>query len=72
MANHPRAGRISLYVEGAAELLFCDNDTNTRRLFGIHYAEGYFKDAFHEYLIGGSDGRKSRAKGNEVRRAFGG
>src|SRR5262249_8649083 len=34
-------------------LLFTDNETNAPALFNTP-AEGYFKDAFHEYLIGGN------------------
>ena len=34
-------------------LLFCDNETNARRLFGQNEVSGYFKDAFHEYLVQG-------------------
>ena len=35
-------------------LLFCDNETNVRRLFGRTEAKGFFKDAFHEYIIAGN------------------
>ena len=34
------------------ELLFCENETNGPRIFGDH-TTGFFKDAFHDYLIGG-------------------
>ena len=37
-------------LDGAPDLLFCDNDTNTPRLYGAE-ASGHFKDAFHEHLI---------------------
>jgi hypothetical protein len=42
-----------LYVEPEAELLFCENDTNVRRLFGTKDARGPFKDAFHDAIVGG-------------------
>jgi Glycosyl hydrolase family 63 C-terminal domain len=42
-----------LYADGEPTLLFCENDTNVRRLFGVEGAKGYFKDAFHEYLVAG-------------------
>ena len=42
-----------LYADGEATLLFCDNDTNVRRLFGVEGVTGHFKDAFHEYVVGG-------------------
>lgn len=37
----------------APELIFCDNDTNPKRLYGMKAASGYFKDGFHEYVIRG-------------------
>jgi hypothetical protein len=46
-------GGYHLYADGEPTLLFCDNDTNVRRLFGVEGAKGHFKDAFHEYVING-------------------
>jgi hypothetical protein len=53
IAQHPRLGTYHLYADGTPALLFCDNDTNARRLFGQRDAKGYFKDAFHDYLVHG-------------------
>ena len=39
-------------VERADELLFCDNETNTRRLFGSQ-DPGPFKDGFNDFVIHG-------------------
>jgi hypothetical protein len=50
--EHQTLGGYHCHFEGEPDLLFCDNDTNVRRLYGSE-AEGYFKDAFHEYLVGG-------------------
>lgn len=52
-ALHPSLGEYLLFVEGEAELLFTENETNTYRLFGEENRSPYVKDAFHEYLIGG-------------------
>ena len=49
--RHNRLGEYHFGAKDAAELLFCDNETNARRLFGQHHAKGHFKDAIHEYLI---------------------
>ena len=38
--------------DGEPTLLFCDNETNTRRLFGTG-KPGYFKDGFNDYLVDG-------------------
>ena len=44
-------GGYALHADGEPTLLFCDNDTNVRRLFGVEGVKGHFKDAFHEYLV---------------------
>ena len=36
------------------ELLFCENETNRERIYGEKKVAGFFKDAFHEYLIKGN------------------
>src|SRR4030095_12384026 len=44
-AKHPELGGYQLHCEGKSELLFCDNETNVRRLYGQNEAQGHFKDA---------------------------
>ncbi len=53
-AEHETLGRYLLECEGADELVFTENETNTERLFGVANATPYVKDAFHRYLIDGS------------------
>ncbi|MCI0746346.1 MAG: glucosidase [Verrucomicrobia subdivision 3 bacterium] len=53
--KHPELGNYQFHYEGKPELLFCDNETNVRRLYGQNGAQGYFKDAFHDYLIAGNN-----------------
>jgi hypothetical protein len=58
VATHRELGEFHLMTETASEtslgeFLFCENKTNARRLFGQSDARGFFKDAFHEYLIRG-------------------
>lgn len=50
--DHPTLGHYLLHVEGDSELLFCNNETNIRRLYG-QSAEGFFKDGINDYLIRG-------------------
>jgi hypothetical protein len=42
-----------LYCEGAAPLLFTENETNNARLFGGTNASPYVKDGINEYLVRG-------------------
>jgi hypothetical protein len=53
VAEHLELGTYYLYVEENAELLFCENETNAVRLYGVG-SHGYYKDAFHEYLVQGN------------------
>jgi hypothetical protein len=53
---HPDLGNFRLHCDGAPQLLFCDNETNARRLYGHLDAQGYFKDAFHDFVVNGSKG----------------
>src|SRR6266480_7245997 len=46
LASHDELGAYSIAFEGADRLLFCENETNFARLFGVGPMHGYFKDAF--------------------------
>jgi len=52
-ASHPGLGDYRLQCEGATELLFTENESNVRRLWGGNNPSPYVKDAFHEYVISG-------------------
>ena len=52
-ASHPVLGDYRLQCEGAAELLFTENESNLSRLWGGNNPSPYVKDAFHEYAISG-------------------
>jgi Mannosylglycerate hydrolase MGH1-like glycoside hydrolase domain/Glycosyl hydrolase family 63 C-terminal domain len=52
-AVHAVLGRYVLHADGAPTLLFCDNETNSQRLFGLNGVQGHFKDAFHDFVIHG-------------------
>ncbi len=43
-----------LYCESGGELLFTENESNTRRLWDAH-VDGYFKDGFHERIVEGRE-----------------
>ena len=52
-ASHPELGERFLACEGAAALLFTENETNNARLFGAPNRTPYVKDGINEYLVGG-------------------
>ena len=45
----PELGTFRFYAEGEPELVFCENETNVRRLYGVD-ASGPFKDGIGEGL----------------------
>ena len=53
-ASHPTLGDYTLQCEGAAELLFTENESNASRLWGQPNPSPYVKDAFHQYVISGA------------------
>ncbi len=52
LLEHPQLKVFELNFDGAAELLFTENESNAPRLWGTGGA-GPFKDAFHDYVVGG-------------------
>jgi hypothetical protein len=68
VAEHATLGRMRL--EAAPDphgeppvLLFCDNETNTQRLYGTAGRSRWPKDAFHRYLV---EGRRDAVKPTQV------
>ena len=58
--HHSRFGELVWEVDtgpdGASpELLFCENDTNNRRLFGSEESPAYPKDAINDHVVSGAD-----------------
>jgi hypothetical protein len=52
--DHPESGRRWLYCEGSPELLFTENETNARRLFGVGNRTPYVKDGINDYIVHGA------------------
>src|SRR5262249_46081511 len=51
LATDPLLGTYVLHCEGAARLLFTENETNNERLFGTANATPYVKDAINYYVV---------------------
>jgi hypothetical protein len=48
---HPKYGHRWLFCQGLPELLFTENETNTRRLYGYENGTSHAKDAINDYLV---------------------
>ncbi len=55
-AETRRYGRRWVYLDGTPELLFTENETNTRRLFGFDNGSPYAKDGINDYVVHGLRG----------------
>jgi len=62
VASHPELGPYTLSCDGTPELLFTENESNARELWGEPNASPYVKDAFHRYVISGETGAVNPAK----------
>jgi hypothetical protein len=51
--NRAMPGQYRLFIESCPEVLFTENETNSRRLYGAENSDLYVKDGFHEYLVHG-------------------
>jgi len=52
-ALHGELGERWLYVDGAAPVLFTDNETNNERLFGTPNASAHVKDGINDFIVHG-------------------
>jgi Glycosyl hydrolase family 63 C-terminal domain len=50
--DHPDLPAMAMACDGAPALLFCDNDTNTNRLYGTDIP-GWFKDGVNDAVVDG-------------------
>jgi hypothetical protein len=60
---HPQLGERYLYAEGAADVLFTNNETNTERLFGTPNRTPYTKDGINDCIV---NGRRDRVNPERI------
>lgn len=67
--DEEKLGRYTFWFDENPRLLFTENETNTLRLYGNANGGKYFKDGFHDFIVGGnqhsvsSDPRGTKACG---------
>jgi len=66
-ALHGELGERWLYVDGAAPVLFTDNETNNERLFGAPNASAHVKDGINDCIVHGrSEAINERGTGTKA------
>ncbi len=61
-ASHPDLGEYTLECDGSPGLLFTENESNAKRLWGAKNPTPYVKDAFHEFVVNGNRDAVNPAK----------
>ncbi|MET4072773.1 glucosidase [Hymenobacter sp. UYCo722] len=61
-AEHQDLGPLTLYCDEAPGLLFCENATNSGRLYHAPSDEHFFKDGINDYLLHGQAGAVNPAR----------
>ncbi|WP_247231997.1 MGH1-like glycoside hydrolase domain-containing protein [Telluribacter sp. SYSU D00476] len=51
--THRKHGKFNLYLEDADQLLFCENETNFKKLYGTNNTTAYPKDGINDYIVSG-------------------
>jgi hypothetical protein len=54
--SHAELGEWTLHADDTAELLFCENETNSERLFGTPNSSPYVKDGINDFVVDGAAG----------------
>src|SRR5207237_10906380 len=54
VAEHWDLGSRRLSASGSPEALFCENETNAERLFGVPGTTPYPKDGINDHVVGGA------------------
>ena len=51
MAEHKTFGNYYLCYNSNPKPVFCDNETNVKKLYNAKESEGYFKDGINDYIV---------------------
>lgn len=52
--NHQSFGNYYLYAEGDTPILFCDNDTNLKKLYNAENTTEFCKDGINDFIVNGN------------------
>lgn len=54
LIEHKKLGELVLHFDQNPELLFCDNETNTEKLYGVKSPSPFVKDGINNYVVNGN------------------
>jgi hypothetical protein len=63
---HEKMGQLWLNAEGTPELLFCNNETNTKRLYSYDDGKQFYKDGINDHIVHGADSVNPKKTGTKA------
>ena len=63
---HQDLGQFWLNCEGTPDLLFCDNETNTKRLYNYDDGKQFYKDGINDHIANGANTINPQKKGTKA------
>ncbi len=51
MIYHSSLGNYTFHLDSKTQLLFCENETNLQRLYGVENASAFTKDGINDYVV---------------------
>jgi len=63
---HKDLGQYWLNAEGSPELIFCDNESNAKRLYNYDDGKHFYKDGINDYIVHGAATVNSQKTGTKA------
>ncbi|MDB5016493.1 MAG: glucosidase [Mucilaginibacter sp.] len=63
---HKDLGQFYLNTEGSPEILFCDNETNTKQLYDYNDGRQFCKDGINDHVVHGADTINQKKTGTKA------
>jgi hypothetical protein len=61
-----KSGDYNLYYENSPDILFCNNETNSKKIFGIDSDKKYFKDGINNFIVNKIEDGINRTSGTKA------
>ena len=66
LIEHKKLDKMFLYCDGKPQILFCDNETNRKKLYNVDGDTGFWKDGINDFLISGKKEAVNKVGGTKA------
>ncbi|MFT3824413.1 MAG: glucosidase [Chitinophagaceae bacterium] len=67
---HKDLGQWWLHCDGTPQLLFCDNETNTGRLYTVESSYNFYKDGINDHIVHGNETVNPEGRGTKTSASY--